>query len=346
MRILFTGDFQPDYNRTLILINGLKKLGADYDLLPLTDYSREDKELLRKSARKCDLVFLPSFTHRNVCAIKSLSKMPVLFDPLISRYLTKVYDYKTVSPFSPRALKNYFKDFFPLRCADRLLADTAAHAGYFSEKFRIPAAKFDILPIGVDCDLFYPTPVQKQKERFVVGFYGGFIPLQGVKKIMDAAALLKDHKEIVFELAGDGFEYAQMKAMKQKYGIGNVVFRGYLPYGELPAFINTFDLALGIFGDTKKSQLVVPNKIFHYAALNKCIVTKKSPAMEEFFSHNHNIIMMDGSPETLADNILQLKANQAKRERIGKNAGDKVRQSHNAVSIAQRFLASAQKCIR
>jgi glycosyltransferase involved in cell wall biosynthesis len=346
MRILFTGDFQPDYNRTLIIINGLKKLGVDFELLPMAKYFRGAKQQIRAAAGRCDLAFLPAFTHRNVCAVRSLVNIPILFDPLISRYLTKVYDYKTVSPYSPRAVKNYFKDFFPLRCADRLLADTAAHAGYFSKKFRIPAGKFDILPVGVDCDLFAPASVQKEKQRFVVGFYGGFIPLQGVRKILEAAALVKDQSDIVFELAGDGFEYEQMKALKKETGSENVFFHGYMPYQKLPAFINTFDLALGIFGDTKKAQLVIPNKIFHYAALNKCIITQKTPAMAEAFTNNRDIIMVNNHPEAIAGSILRLRANKEERIRIGNNAGDNVRASFDAVSIARQFLVAAEKCIR
>jgi glycosyltransferase involved in cell wall biosynthesis len=345
LRILIVGDFQPDYNRTLILLNGLKKLGVSLEILPFKKRDKALKKQLTLAAQCCDMAFLPAFTHRDVCFVKSLLKIPILFDPLISRYLTKVYDYKTVSRFSPRAIKNYFKDYFPLRCATRILADTSAHAEYFSKKFHISGEKFDILPIGVDCNLFFPNIEPVKNKFFTIGFYGGFIPLQGVQKIIEAAYLLRKEKDIVFELVGDGFEYKRMIAFSHQISSRNVNFRGYLAYEKLPAFINSCDITLGIFGDTIKSELVIPNKIFHYGACNKCIITKKTPAMEEVFTDNREIIFTDNHPETIAEAIIKLKADKSVRERIGKNAGDLVRSSFDEVSTAKRFLEAAEKCI-
>jgi 16S rRNA G1207 methylase RsmC len=68
--------------------------------------------------------------------------------------------------------------------------------------------------------------------------------------------------------------------------------------------------------------------------------------MAEAFTNNRDIIMVNNHPEAIAGSILRLRANKEERIRIGNNAGDNVRASFDAVSIARQFLVAAEKCIR
>ncbi|MDH5602297.1 MAG: glycosyltransferase, partial [Cyclobacteriaceae bacterium] len=279
MRVLVTGQYDEGYNRTLILLQGLRSNGVEVEELPIKGKRAPFKERILKASEKADLVYLPPFTHADVTTIKKWINKPLVFDPLVSKYLTKVFDYRQVWRFSPRALKNYFKDKIPFNRADLLLSDTEAHKEYFHKTFNIPLEKIEVVPVGVDTEVFYPEESKRKSEStFVVGFYGGFIPLHGTRTILEAAELLQG-EDIRFEMLGDGFEYEKALAFVGQKNMKNINFRGHIPYLDLPAWINSFDICLGIFGTTPKSNFVVPNKIFHYTACNKYVISKDSSAM-------------------------------------------------------------------
>lgn len=343
MKLLVTGNYDPTYNRTKILLKGLKD-NPNIEIIefPITSFKKLDKQQFKKLATGVDFIYLPPFTHESVKHIKKLSNKPLIFDPLISKYLTKVFDYQQVSKFSPRAYKNYLKDKFPLHKADLILADTNEHKKYFATTFKIDLNKIKVLPIGADTNQFQPTEKPANKT-FEVGFYGGFIPLQGVAHIIETAQLLQNETDIEFNLIGTGFELEKIKKMVQQLKLKNVNFLGWMEYKNLPEAINNFDICLGIFGDTAKADLVIPNKIYHYAALKKCIITKDTPAIKEVFTHQKNIILSSNNPKEIAQHILELKTNSTRTENIANTAHSLIDQQYNADKIADLFISFLKK---
>jgi glycosyltransferase involved in cell wall biosynthesis len=346
MKILVAGKFDIDYNRTKIILDGL--LAQPDVSLSFYNYKEKSKlnlAALRKACKQADVIFLPSFTHSDVLRIKLLSGKPVIFDPLISRYLTKVFDYKKVSRYSPRALKNFLKDKISMSMADLVLCDTQAHLQYFHETIGIPLHKLQILPVGVNTDDFKPAPQQHTGNTFIAGFYGGFIPLQGTKMIVETANYLREHTDIHFRLIGDGFEYKAMKKLAEQYQLTNISFPGWVDYNKLAEEVNAFDICLGIFGETQKADVVIPNKIFHYASLRKAIITKDTPAIREIFEDGRDILLCKNTPADIAEKILLLKNDPAQREQIATRCYEKITTSYNHVAIGKKFLMMATKLL-
>ena len=77
MKILVTGNYEPDYNRTVILLEGLRKKGIE---LIEYRYQKFNKAILQEKSKEADLVFIPSFLYKNVKEVKRVVKIPVLFD--------------------------------------------------------------------------------------------------------------------------------------------------------------------------------------------------------------------------------------------------------------------------
>lgn len=339
MKILATGKFEPDYNRTQTLFSGLRELGHGLSILEYQKRNRQSKRRI-KEALDCsnyDLVFLPAFTHLDVRFVRKLTRLPLIFDPLISRYLTKVFDYRTISRYNPRAYKNYLKDKLSFHAADIILSDTRAHADYYSRLVKDIEHKIRILPVGVNTELFYPVEEKKEKNKFVVGFYGSFIPLQGIDKIIQAAELLKACPDIEFHLIGHGVGFQKIAEKVEEKRMNNVQLTGWVPFEQLNEKIHAFDLCLGIFGDSLKAQLVVPNKIYHYAACSKGIITMDTQAIHEIFEPGTNIITCSNHPKEIADKIMECLRDQDKVEHIALKASEMIRQDYNHVKIAGKF---------
>jgi len=136
----------------------------------------------------------------------------------------------------------------------------------------------------------------KENKRFLVLFWGKFIPLQGVSYIRAAAEILKGESDMEVRLIGG---------------------ETYLPYEQLVPVIKTADICLGIFGDTDKAQRVIPNKVYEAFAMRKPVISGDSPAIHEMFLDHENIVLCKmADAEDLAKKILELKNDPALRECI------------------------------
>lgn len=335
MKILFTGKTDFKYNRTTILVEGLKKIKE----IELILYSFKSKRHFNKSefksiAKDVDFIYIPPFRHTDVSFIKRFSNKPIIFDPLISKYLTKVIDFK----YYWKAPYEYFADYIHFKKADILIADTQHQKEYYSKIFNIHLDKIKVVPIGVDCLNFNPIEKTKTDSIFRVGFYGTFVPLQGVDKIIKTAKLLEKETDIQFEIIGQGYKYNKIRKLTDKLKVKNVIFHNWIKYDKLNETINSFDLCLGIFGDSLKADIVVPNKIFHYASIKKCIITKDTPGIKEIFTDKQDIILCSSDINDIATKILELKNNSELRNKIANNAFHLVTKKYNDFEIAKLFV--------
>ncbi len=339
LRILFAGDFDPDYNRTRILRAGLRALGHDLEDCKFNRPSSVELGRLRSAATRCDAVFLPSFSHNTAPSVRAcLPHMPMVFDPLISLHMTRVTDYKRAPRWSLGALRSWIRDRRALRAADTLIFDTEAHRQWFASAHRLSLERSVVVPVGNDFTEFYPAAKANPTHGPLrVGFYGGFIPLQGVLTILRAAAQLQEEHNVDFELIGDGYEGTAAKRLITEMRIKNVRMRGWLPYEHLCSAIQSFDIALGIFGTTPKSSLVVPNKVFHYMGCGIPVITRDSIAIRELFRHNSELWLVEPDPKSLASAILRLAKDAPLRSRIGKAGHDSVASHYSSRHVASEL---------
>lgn len=340
MKILFTGKTDFQYNRVLVLLEGLKHIGdVTVEFFPIVERKLFDKTAFLRSQEDVDFIYIPPFRHRDVKFIKKYSTKPVIFDPLISKYLTKVVDY---GHFWKAPIK-YFLDRIAFSNADYLIVDTIEHQQYFARKFGFDINKIGIVPVGVDTNMFYPTG-RSENEIFKVGFYGTFVPLQGTLNIVKAAKLLIDDKQIQFHIIGEGYEHKKIERYVKKHKLHNVRLLGWVNYEKLNIAINEFDICLGIFGSSAKADSVIPNKVFHYAALGKCVISKATPAIREIFIPDQNIILCKNIPQQISAKILELREDINLRAAIGDNAKKHVTSEYNHIQIAYKFVEFLKKC--
>lgn len=340
MTILVAGRYEPDYNRSKIIFDGLAMLPAVNVLYYHFEKKKNfDKKEFAALEQKADIIFIPSFGHKDMIFLKQYSNKPFVFDPLISRYLTQVFDYKKVSRYSLGALKNFWRDKRSMALADIVLCDTLAHGKYFRQHFGVPAEKIKHLPIGVHNTDFYPVAAERINTKFIVGFYGSFNPLQGTSFIVEAARLLQDEPGIEFHMLGTGSDFEQSKSIAlEKYVLKNIFFHGWVHYNQLNDWVNRFDICLGIFGNTEKALLVIPNKIYHYAGTKKPIISIQSEAISEIFTDRENILLVQPNPQSIADGILQLKNDEDLRNKIAGNAYELIAKNYNQEAIAKKLV--------
>ena len=180
--------------------------------------------------------------------------------------MTKVLDYGERWKGPHKYLVDWLAFYWP----DMLIWDTITHMDYLRKKYNLKKPMAPIY-IGADTSLFYPLS-QVENDKTTVGFYGSFNPLQGIDKIVEAAHILRDIPSIQFKIIGQGSTYKKVKSLANQLQTKNIEFIPSVSFDQLNSEINKFDICLGVFGESKKTDVVIPNKIFHYAAARKCII--------------------------------------------------------------------------
>ncbi len=172
-----------------------------------------------------------------------------------------------------------------------------------------------------------------------MGFVGHFIPLQGVLTILETARLMKNDLETEFILLGEGYEFEKALAFVEEHQLRNVRLEGKVAYQELDSYLNSFDLCLGIFGNTFKSTVVIPNKIFNYASCALPVLTMESKAIKEVFSHGENIYLCKPDAASITAAITDLKNNTNLRNNLGESIFDIVSERYNEVETASSLIS-------
>jgi glycosyltransferase involved in cell wall biosynthesis len=312
---------ESSYSRTRTIIKGIAHSG-----LNVLDCSYPTKRLSRyffsflkflKYRRQADIIFVGFFGHLLLPLVKLLTPKKVMFDAFVSVYLTLVTDRKSFSPRGILAAWARFLDKHACRMADKIFIDTLSQMKYIVSENAVDSNKFVILRPGTDETIMYPRPLSEAKD-FLVHFHGEFQALHGTDIIMQAAKLLP---HVRFEMIGDGPYLSACQNFALKERLSNVTFLKTVPYEILPEFIAKASICLGIFGDTLKTQMVIPHKVFEAMAMAKPIITADTPAIRELLKNGESVYLCEAAnPQRLSDAILKLRDDAVLRNRIGQTA--------------------------
>jgi glycosyltransferase involved in cell wall biosynthesis len=350
MRLCFLGAYDPSYPRNTVLKKGLRESSVEVRECRLPKY----KFWLRYplfffcypgQVRRGDFIFVPEFCQKDVPLAKFLSffgRNKIVFDPLASRFETKITDWRRKPENSPQAWWNYKIDLWAFKFSDLILADTQTHKNYYCQKYGVCAEKVAVLPVGYDDDVFLPPSAlvtKGNKDRFVVLFFGSFLPLHGVDVVVEAANIIrKEDPSVCFQLIGSGQTLPKIKSLASELGLDTIEFESWLPQSLLIQKIALADICLGIFGKTEKARRVVPHKIFQAMGMKKPVITAPTPAVEEFFSHRENIFLCEEpGPESLARAILELKKDASLKDKIAREGYELVREKYSSAALGRRF---------
>lgn len=322
MRVLYFGIYDPLYARNWVLINGLKRNNVEVIECRVKQERGALIKLFLKFLRsRCSFdAMIVGFPGQEVMFLaRFLTKKPIIFDVFTSHYGGYILDRRHWKKQSIMASYYRFLDKWSCKLANIVLLDTDAHIDFFIKEYGFTMEKFKRIWVGANDEIYYPGEIQKDTQVFKVIFFGTYIPLQGVEYIVRTAEILKDYSDIVFKLIGQGQERSKINSLVDSLKLQNIVFEGMLTQEKLAVEIARADVSLGIFGNTPKASLIIPNKVFIAAAMKKAIITSDTPAIRELF-REHDLLLVDrADPESLADAILKLKNNPSLREILANN---------------------------
>ncbi len=330
--ICFFGIYDPEYSRNKILLEGLRCSGVRVTECRVNPclYGRFRKyfalvrSYLALPRRDFDALFV-AFPGPTVMPVaRLLFRGPIIYDAFISFYDSNVFDRKKYPQGSLGALWDRFLDHASTLLADLCLFDTEQHVRYFQELYQVDPKKCIRVFIGSDTTRFQKiTAPVRTDGRVLVQFHGSFVPLQGIPYILEAVSYLKEVTNIHLRVVGGSVEHvaAYEREINARGLSRGVTFTGRVDPERVPEYVGEADIVLGVFGDTPKTQRVIPNKVFEAVAMGKAVITADTPAIREAFTDRENIILCRHADSAdLARVIIELSCDAALRMRVGEAA--------------------------
>ena len=326
LRVCYFGRYDDRYSRNALLIKCFQRAGTEVIQI------RNDHALLlrtpalfrRASQLHFDLIVVAFRAHSDMPAARALAQLkrvPLLFDPLTSRYEEKVVDRALVREGSPLGRWYYAIDRLGCHMADRILLETDGQIEFFCRTFGVSPAKCRRVWLGADDEIMRPVGVRPPSNRFTVFFYGRYSPLHGVEHIVRAASLLEQRGEPVdFVVVGAGQTYQSSRALAESLAISTLRFHDPVPYAQLATMMAEADLCLGSFGTTARAQRVIPNKVFDALAVRRPVLTADTPGVREALVHGQHVwTCAPGDAGALADAISTLRRDRDLLGRLADN---------------------------
>lgn len=365
LKVCYFGTYREEYSRNRILIEGLKRVGAQVEeihsslWLGIEDRVRVAsggwkspkfwarvikayRNLLRKYSAVGDydvmVVGYPGQFDIFLARILTwLRQKPLCWDILMSIYLVSLerqLDQK--SSLTIKAIRCLEK----LAChlPERMILESEEYVDWICQTHRVKPDRFRLVPLGtfsLSSDVSEDRPILG-KEKFVILYWGNFLRSHGVNLIVEAAGYFRDDESIEFRFIGDGPE--REKVMFAAQGLKNVYFPGYLSDEALLIEQEQADICLGVFGHTPQAMMTIQNRLYECLAQGKVLLTGYSPLVARTFKHGRDLFLCDRSVKGIVEAISILKENSELRKELAKNGQLTFRENFSVEKIGQRFL--------
>lgn len=177
-------------------------------------------------------------------------------------------------------------------------------------------------------------------SSFIVGYAGLFGLQHGLETVIEAAAKLAPHPEIVFLFFGDGPRKAAVMEKAAAMGLSNVKFYPPQPKQRIAEIISSFDVAVSPLRNLPMCRSILPMKMFEALGMGKPVICA-SPAPGEaqtiIDESGGGIVTRPEDPQEMADAIMQLYRNPAQRLQMGAAAKEYISRFYNRATIAANF---------
>jgi len=223
-----------------------------------------------------------------------------------------VYTLDIKSPFLIRPLSWICGWLY--RRADLILVQSEAFPDMIT-RFRVPLDRISTFP-NTAPESYQPLPRGTPPEpirdlpstKFRVMFAGNIGESQDFDTLLDAAKIVRKHKEIQFIIVGSGRDLERVQKRVEQEGLQDCVFfLGRHPEEEMPNYFSQADVMLVSLKDNPIFSLTVPYKLQCYLACGKPVIASlKGEGARILNLANAGISVDPEQPQALSDAILKL----------------------------------------
>ena len=254
-------------------------------------------------------------------------------------YQRRIYEKLAFSRFAPWMERRTWQK------ADQVLVVSTPLKGYLVE-VGVPPERIEVIPNGVDLDLFNPRADSKESSprgpagadgTIRVGFVGSLRRWHGVDLLLEAMApVLRPGGRVRLLIAGDGPERRGLEERAGGLGIGGCVeFLGAVGHDRIPDVVARFDIGVSPRSVFYQS----PMKILEYMAMEKPVVASDSGNVRDLVDDGvEGLLFRSEDAGTMREAIDRLARDPELRARLGRRGRERVERRHTWLGNARRVL--------
>ncbi|MCP4214730.1 MAG: glycosyltransferase family 4 protein [bacterium] len=248
-------------------------------------------------------------------------------------------------------LSRFFKSIEKrtVKRADGIIVFSPLAVKYLSRQYGYPEDKISLIPNGVRTESFNQGKSESDyfkapEECFKLVYLGSIEQVHGLDTLLEAMALLKDHKSIKLFMVGAGKKREPYMAMCKARGIDNVQWVGAVPKAEVLSVLKQAD---ALYLSTGKVLYGSENKLYDYLLAGKPIVAGVYGDHNDFVEQlNVGLSVSQDSPEKITDAILKIQAiDKAKREQMGEHGKQYLFENNRIEVLADRMESRLKNTI-
>lgn len=180
---------------------------------------------------------------------------------------------------------------------------------------------------------------EKIEDKFLITYAGILSPFQGIDDILDVAKMLKDYKDLVFYIVGDGMIKYRLEERKRREKINNLKILPLQPREEYFNIVNSSDINI-VSLDKRMTAPCLPGKLPNLLALGKTVIANiplKNDVAKILNEYKCGLVTAPGNPEEFKKAILKLKTNKKIRELFSRNGEKFVKENMNLEKNVKKY---------
>jgi glycosyltransferase involved in cell wall biosynthesis len=233
-------------------------------------------------------------------------------------------------------------EHFLYRHADRVVINSP---GFRDHVQRGGARRIELVPNGADTRMFDPQSTgaefrqQHGLEHKLIALYAGAHGMSNdLDVLLQAADRLRDRREIVLVLLGDGKEKPTLMETARQMQLENVTFLAPVPKVSMPAALAAADICIAILKPIPEYKTVYPNKVFDYLAASRPVVLAIAGVIEQVVQDaKAGICVPPGDPQAIADALRWLADNPVERQAMGRRGRAYIHEHFDRQVVALRL---------
>ncbi len=245
-------------------------------------------------------------------------------------------------------------EMFAYKKCTHIVPVTDAFKRYMVDK-GIAATEITVIKNGVDLSFYdrdesktsnqgLPGSLEALKGKFVAAYVGTHGMAHHLETILQAAEILKDEKDIVFLMVGEGAERARLLKMKKAKQLDNVIMQGQLPKQAMPGVWDIADLSLVLLKKQDLFKTVIPSKIFESMSMRKPVILGVEGESQVIIEDaGAGFAIEPENAQQLAEKVRLFYNDKDLYESVANKGREYVAQHYDRKTLASRYLEVMEK---
>ncbi len=209
-----------------------------------------------------------------------------------------------ISKWHPFIITLGILERFLYRKADKIISNLPYAYEYISAY--APMQKFEWISNGVDLSSI-PYKEKTESSPFVVSYTGAIGVANNLGILVEAADKLKEDKNIIFRIIGDGAEKQKLKEMVKTKGLENITIEDPVAKSQIPDILASSDI---LYFNLKDSPVfrygISSNKLFDYMAAGRVVIFSTNAANDPIREANGGFTIAPDEVDALVSTIKQI----------------------------------------